>query len=726
MLESVPCSGLFGPLRNQVQSLRTLAKQRQKSDLHVNIESHGNPDMTDVFDLERSPLTNWTGFCGLPDFAAVADEDFAPAFKMAMAAHEKEIAAIAENPDAATIENTLAALELSGDALSRVSSIFWLKAGAHSNDLIEAVERDMAPALSRHYSAISMNAKLFARIDRLYENRASLGLDSETLRALERSWKGFVRSGAKLNGEDQKRLAAINEQLASGGAAFGQNVLADERQCALVLDGGPELDGLPDWLTGAMANAAVERGYAGKYAVTLSRSIMEPFLTFSTHRDLREKAFAAWTRRGGNDGVHDNRPVVAETLRLRAEKAKLLGYESFAAFKLDDTMAKKPEAVNALLADVWGRAVSHARNEEAALQELAAREGANHEIRPWDWRYFAEKVKAERYAFNDDEIKLHLELGNVIKACFAVATRLFGLQFEEQKGVAAWHPDVRVFSVRDKNGADVGLFLADYFARSSKRSGAWMSALQDQFKLHDGSRPIIYNVMNFAKATEGKPNLLSFDEARTLFHEFGHALHGLLSNVTWPSLSGTSVSRDFVELPSQLYEHWFMVPEILATYALHHETGAPMPKALLDRLKAARNFNSGFQTVEFVSSAIVDMDAHQRSDNPDPVSWQSEVLATLGMPDSIVMRHSTPHFGHVYSGDGYSAGYYSYMWSEVLDADAFEAFEETGDPFDTETAERLHRFIYSSGGSMDPEDAYKAFRGKMPSTDAMLAKRGFA
>ena len=682
--------------------------------------------MTDTVDIARSPLTNWTGFGGLPEFGTIADEDFVPVFKAAMDAHSGEIETIAGNLEAPTLDNTLVALELSGDALARVSSIFWLKAGAHSNDVIEAVERDMAPALSRHYSAISMNAKLFARIDRLYENRASLGLDSETLRALERSWKGFVRSGAKLNGDDQKRLAAINEQLASGGTAFGQNVLADEKQCALVLGAGPELDGLPDWLTGSMANAATERGHGGKFAVTLSRSIMEPFLTFSTRRDLREKACTAWTRRGGNDGPHDNRPVVAQTLRLRAEKAKLLGYENFAAFKLDDTMAKKPEAVNALLANVWGRAVKHAQGEEAALQDLAARTGANHEIRPWDWRHFSEKVKAERYAFNDDEIKLHLELGNVIKACFAVATRLFGLQFEENKGVATWHPEVRVFTVRDKTGADTGLFLADYFARASKRSGAWMSALQDQFKLGNGSRPIIYNVMNFAKAPDGQPTLLSFDEARTLFHEFGHALHGMLSDVTWPSLSGTSVSRDFVELPSQLYEHWFTVPEILATYALHHETGAPMPKTLLDRLKAARNFNSGFQTVEFVSSAIVDMDAHQSDGHSDPIAREAEVLATLGMPSSIVMRHRTPHFAHVYSGDGYSAGYYSYMWSEVLDADAFAAFEETGDPFDTATAERLHRYIYSSGGSMDPEDAYKGFRGKMPGIDAMLAKRGLA
>ncbi len=682
--------------------------------------------MTKPFAIDTSPLTRWTGLGGLPDFVSIGDEDFAPAFAVAMAAHDAEIAAIADNPAAPTPENTLAALELSGDALSRVSSIFWLKAGAHSNDVIEAVERDMAPALSRHYSAISMNERLFARIDRLYQARDTLGLGSETMRALERSWKGFVRSGAKLDKPGKKRLAAINEQLALLGTRFGQNILADEKQCALILDDNPDLAGLPDWLTAAMAGAASERGFPGKFAVTLSRSIIEPFLTFSARRDLREKAFNAWTSRGENPGEHDNRPLVTEILSLRTEKAALLGHDSFAAYKLDDTMAKTPSAVNALLTDVWARAVRRAREEEAALQELAMREGSNHDIRPWDWRHFSEKLKGERYAFNEDEIKPHLELGRVIEACFAVAKRLFGLAIEEQKGVAAWHPDVRTFTVRDKDGDEIGLFLGDYFARPSKRSGAWMSALQDQHKLGAGSKPIIYNVMNFAKAPEGSPTLLSFDDARTLFHEFGHGLHGLLSNVTWPSLSGTSVSRDFVELPSQLYEHWFMVPEVLSTYALHHETGAPMPKELLDKIKAARNFNSGFQTVEFVSSAIVDMDAHQSGVIADPMAREMKVLETLGIPAAIVMRHRTPHFAHVYSGDGYSAGYYSYMWSEVLDADAFAAFEETGDPFDARTAERLYRYVYSSGGSMDPEDAYKAFRGKMPNADAMLAKRGLS
>ncbi len=682
--------------------------------------------MSHTPDLKSSPLTNWTGFHGLPDFSHVKDDEFKAVFDAALAAHNAEIDAIAANTDEPSIDNVLVPLELCGEALGRISGIFWLKAGAHSNPEIEALEREIAPAMSRHYSALSMNAKLFARIDGLYQKRHTLNLDTETMRVIERSWKGFVRSGALLKGEDQARLAAINEELASLGTAFGQNILADEKVLALLLSSEADLAGLPDWLKAAMAGAASERGHDGHYAVTLSRSIIEPFLSYSSCRDLREKAFGAWVTRGMNDGVNDNRPLVAQTLSLRAEKAKLLGYPNFAAFKLDDTMAKTPANVNDLLANVWARAVKRAGEEELALTELAASEGSTHDILPWDWRFFSEKLKARRYAFNEDETKPYLEIGRIIEACFAVATRLFGLKFEEQHGVAVWHPDVRTFTVSDLNGKPVGLFLGDYFARSSKRSGAWMSSLQDQYHLNGGQLPIIYNVMNFAKASDGEPSLLSFDDARTLFHEFGHGLHGLLSNVKWPSVSGTSVSRDFVELPSQLYEHWLTVPEVLATHAIHIETGEAMPNVLIDKLTAARNFNSGFDTVSFVSSAIVDMDAHQSGESADPMAREAAVLKSLNMPKSIVMRHRTPHFAHVYAGDGYSAGYYSYMWSEVLDADAFSAFTETGDAFNAEMAAKLKQFIYSSGGTMDPEDAYTAFRGKLPNADAMLAKRGLS
>ncbi|WLR97284.1 M3 family metallopeptidase [Shinella sumterensis] len=676
-------------------------------------------------------LVEWTGLNGLPRFDLVKDEAFAASFDAALAAHEAEIDAIANNPDVPTFENTVVALEIAGDALSRVSALFWSRAGANTNDTIQALEREIAPKMSRHYSKIGTNAALFRRIDALWEGRAGLNLSLEQLRVLERHWKGFVKSGAKLEKADQDRLSAINETLAGLGAKFGQNVLADEKNWVLFLDEGEALDGLPDFLKDAMAAAARERGAEGRYAVTLSRSIIEPFLTFSARRELREQAFRAWVARGENAGDTDNRGIVKETLALRSEKAGLLGYENFAALKLDNTMAKTPEAVNGLLMQVWEKAVARAREEEAELADLIAEEGRNHEVMPWDWRYYAEKLRAKKFNFSEAELKPYLQLEKIIDACFDVAERLFGIRAVEKKGVPVYHPDVRVFEIRDRDDRLVAMFLGDYFARSSKRSGAWMSSYQSQHRLplpngSVGEIPIIYNVCNFAKPAEGKPALLSLDDARTLFHEFGHALHGMLSDVTYPSVSGTGVSRDFVELPSQLYEHWLTVPEILTRYAVHYQTGEPMPQALLDKVLAARTFNSGFATVEFTSSALVDMAFHTRGPVEDPMAVQGEVLQTIGLPKSIVMRHATPHFQHVFSGDGYSAGYYSYMWSEVLDADAFSAFTETGDAFNPQMAERLKTYIYSVGGSVDPEDAYKAFRGKLPSPEAMLEKKGLA
>jgi peptidyl-dipeptidase Dcp len=680
---------------------------------------------TEAIDIDRHPLTHWTAPLGLPDFAAISDEQFAPVFEAALAAHEAEIAAIATNEQAPSIDNPLKALELAGEALGRVSAIFWCRAGAHTNPQIQALEREIAPKMSRHFSAIYMNEALFARIDSLYAQRDALGLDAETARVLEKTWKRFVKAGAKLGAEDKRRLAAIGERLASLGAQFGQNVLADEAEWALFLNDGDDLAGLPDFLKDAMAEAAESRGQAGRFAVTLSRSIIEPFLTFSARRDLRERAFAAFTSRGENGGATDNGAIVRETLALRAEKAKLLGYASYAALKLDDTMAKTPDAVMDLLVPVWEKAREKAAADKAELERIALAAGSNDKIAAADWRYWQEKLRAEKYAFDEAELKPYLQLDRIIDACFDVATRLFGLTFEEKKGIPAWHEDVRVFEVKNADGSHRATFLADYFNRPSKRSGAWMSSLESGYKLGDGASPVIYNVMNFAKPPKGQPALLSMDDARTLFHEFGHALHGMLTDVTWPSVAGTSVSRDFVELPSQLYEHWLTVPEILEKHALHYRTGAPMPKELLDKMLAARTFNAGFATVEFTASALVDMAYHAEADAPEnPGKFEAETLRKLAMPDEIVMRHRTPHFLHVFSGDGYSAGYYSYMWSEVLDADAFSAFEETGDVFDPEMAGKLRRFIYSAGGSKDPEELYTAFRGKMPSPEAMMEKRG--
>jgi len=681
--------------------------------------------MTQV-DLAAHPLTHWTGPLGLPDFSALRDEDFGPVFEAALAAHEAEIAVIANAAEAATVENTLAALELSGKPLDRVSSIFWLRAGAHTNDAIRALEREIAPKMARHFSAISMNAALFSRIDALYLQRSALGLDAETLRVLEQSWKGFVRAGARLDPEGKKRLAAINEELASLGAAFGQNLLADESSWAMFLDGGDDLAGLPDFLVSAMTGAAEERGQPSRYAVTLSRSIVEPFLTFSARRDLREQAFKAWAARGENGGDTDNRATVKRQLALRSEKAKLLGYESYAALKLDDTMAKTPAAVMELLNPVWEKARERAASDQVELERIAAAAGSNHPFAAWDWRHYQEKLRAEKFAFDEAEVKPYLQLDRIIDASFDVAGRLFGLTFAERTDIPAWHPDVRVFEVRDADGTYRATFLADYFNRSSKRSGAWMSALESGHRLGGETvRPVIYNVMNFAKPAKGEPALLSMDDARTLFHEFGHALHGMLTEAQWPSASGTSVSRDFVELPSQLYEHWLTVPQVLEKHALHYRTGEPMPKPLLDKLLAARTFGAGFATVEFTASALVDMAYHARGDAPeDPLAFEIETLAALKMPEAIIMRHRTPHFGHVFAGDGYSAGYYSYMWSEVLDADAFRAFEETGDVFNPDMAAKLRQHIYAAGGSKDPEQLYTLFRGRMPSPEAMMEKRG--
>lgn len=670
-------------------------------------------------------LTQWNGPLGLPEFQHISDTDFAPAFEAALQQDLEEVEFIANSDSAPTIDNTLKPLQLSGQALSRLSSIFWLRAGAHTNETIQALEREIAPKLSRHYSRIMMDPKLFARIDTLYQQRDTLDLDIETMRVLEKMWKGFVRSGAKLDDAGKAELAQINEKLAGLGASFGQNVLKDESSWALFIKDEEKLAGLPDFLRNAMKSAAAQRGESDAWAVTLSRSIIEPFLSFAQDRDLREQAFKAWAKRGENGGETDNREIVREMVELRERKAKLLGYENFAAYKLDDTMAKTPKAVMDLLDPVWEKARSKAAEEEAELQRLIATDGGNHKLAPWDWRFYAEKLRAERFAFDEAELKPYLQLENIIQAAFDVATRLFGIRFEEKKGISTWHPDVRVFQVFNADGSERGLFLGDYFARRSKRSGAWMSSLQSGHKLDGGQKPFIYNVMNFAKPAAGEPALLSLDDARTLFHEFGHALHGLLTDVTWPGVAGTAVSRDFVELPSQLYEHWLTVPEILQKYAVHYRSGEAMPKELLNKVLSARSFNVGFNTVEFTASALVDMAFHTSAEKiSDPIAFEAATLEKLDMPDAIIMRHRTPHFTHVFSGDGYSAGYYSYMWSEVLDADAFNAFEETGDVFNPQLAEKLCKYIYAAGGSRDPEELYMAFRGKMPTADAMIEKRG--
>jgi peptidyl-dipeptidase Dcp len=674
-------------------------------------------------------LEEWGDPFGVPAFDRIEPDHFRPAFAHAFASHAAEVAAISGNAAAPTFENTIAALEASGQALTRTLNVFILLAGAHSNDDLLAIEREVAPLRAKHWDGILMDAALFGRVEQLYRERDRLALSAEQRRVLERYYLKFVRAGAALDAGAKARLADINARLATLGTIFSQNVLADEQGYALVLDGEDDLAGLPDFVRAAAGAAAEERGLAGKHVITISRSSVEPFLQFSARRDLREKVFRAWIARGDGGGPNDNKAVIAEMVALRAERARLLGYASFAHYRLDDTMAKTPDAVRALLERVWAPARRRALADRDALQALVQAEGKNFPLAPWDWRYYAEKLRKARCDIDEATIKPYLQLDRIIEAAFYTASRLFGLTFERRNDVPVWHEDVRTWEVRDGAGRHRGIFFGDYFARASKRSGAWMTTLRDQERLSGEVHPLVVNVTNFSKAVDGEPTLLSFDDAKTLFHEFGHALHALLSDVTYPMISGTSVLQDWSELPSQLYEHWLERPEILRRFARHYRTGEVMPEDQLRRLVAARTFNQGQGTVEYVASALVDLDVHVRPETDqvfDIGGFEQATLARIGMPDEIVMRHRPTHFQHIFAGNSYAAAYYSYLWSEVLDSDAFAAFEETGDIFDSGTAKKLHDHVYAAGGSCDPAELYTAFRGRLPTADGLLKRRGLS
>ena len=668
-------------------------------------------------------LEDWATPFKIPPFDRIELAHFVPAFEKGFAAERKAIAAIANNPAPATFANTIDALEHSGDTLDRAATVFFNLAGTDTNEEIQAIERAMAPRFAKHGMRIYQDETLFARVDALFKRRKRLKLTEEQQRVLERYHRAFVKAGAGLEPKAKKRMAAIAARMSVLGTHFSQNLLADEQAFVLVLEGEADLAGLPEAVRAAAAQTANERGHKGKHAITLSRSSIEPFLQYSARRDLREKAFNAWIMRGANGGKTDNRKIVAEILDLRAERARLLGFKTAADSALEFSMAKTPANVRKLLMEVWGPARARAGEECDQLQGAAQAEGGNFELAAWDWRYYAEKVRKAKFDVDDNEIKPYLQLDSVIAAAFDVANKLFGVTITERTDLPVYHPEVRAFEVK-RDGKHVGVFLGDYFARPSKHSGAWMSGWRKQEKLAGNIAPVVVNVMNFAKGAPGEPTLLSLDDARTLFHEFGHGLHGLLSNVTYPSVSGTSVEKDFVELPSQLYEHWLMRPEVLTKFARHYKTGKPVPPALLKRLQAARNFNQGFKTVEYLAAAIVDLDLHTLASAKglDVDRFEKETLGRIDMPAEIVMRHRIPHFQHIMGG--YAAGYYSYMWSEVMDADAFRAFEETGDVFDPKLAERLRDHIYSAGGSHDAAEAYIAFRGRLPTTQALLEGRG--
>ncbi|MBB5049245.1 peptidyl-dipeptidase Dcp [Rhodopseudomonas rhenobacensis] len=675
--------------------------------------------------LDNPLLQGWTTPFETPPFQEIAPEHFLPAFEQAFADHAAEIAAITNDPSAPDFANTITALERSGRLLNRVAAVFYDLVSADSNPALLEIDTEVSQRMARHWNPIMMNAALFGRIALLYGLRAKLALSGEEKRLLERTYTRFHRSGAGLDDKAKARMAEINERLAELGTAFSHHLLGDEQDWTLQL-GDNDVDGLSDSFVAAAKAAATERGLPGKAVVTLSRSSVEPFLKSSARRDLREKVFKAFTARGNNGNANDNNAVISEILRLREETAKLLGFQTFAEYRLEDSMAKTPQAVRGLLERVWKPARARALADRDALQELIAEEGGNFKLAAWDWRYYAEKLRQRRANFDDAAIKPYLSLDNMILAAFDTATKLFGVTFSERKDVPVWHPDVRVWEVKDANGAHKGLFYGDYYARPSKRSGAWMTSLRDQQKLDGAVAPLIINVCNFAKGSNGEPSLLSPDDARTLFHEFGHGLHGMLSDVFYPSLSGTAVFTDFVELPSQLYEHWQEQPQVLRQFATHYQTGEPLPDDLLKRFLAARKFNQGFATVEFVSSALIDLEFHTQPAAAigDIAAFERRELEKIGMPEEISLRHRPTQFGHIFSGDHYASGYYSYMWSEVMDADAFGAFEEAGDIFDPQVAKRLHDDIYAAGGSRDPEAAYVAFRGRPPEPDALLRRRG--
>ena len=670
-------------------------------------------------------LQDWETPFGMPPFAVIRDEDFRPAFQEAMQLHLAEVEAIANNAEAPSFSNTIEAMERAGRGLQKVSTVFFNLASSDTNDERQKIEREISPMLSKHGMAIMTNPKLFARIRALHETADTLGLTAEQRRLLERYHKRFVRAGALLDEAGKARMTEIGARLSALHTAFSQNVLAAEKAFHLVLEGEEDLKGLPEFVRQGAAQAARDRGLAGKYVITLSRASIEPFLEFSERRDLRKRAYEAYAARG-EELAADNRPLIQEILALRGELATLLGFGSYADYQIDDAMAKTPASARELLERVWHGAKLRADKEREALQILAQAAGHNEPLAAWDWHHYTEKRRKAEFDIDGAALKPYFELDNMIAAAFDTAHRLFGLRFNERGDMPVYQPDVRVWEVLNRQGNVIALFMGDYFHRPSKRSGAWMSAFRKQERLDAEVLPIIVNVLNFTKGGEGAPTLLSLDDARTLFHEFGHALHGLLSDVTYGSLAGTSVDRDFVELPSQLFENWLLQPEVLNRFARHTETGDPIPQSLVEKLHAARKFNQGFATAEYTASALFDLDIHEVGSpgTLDAGEFEQDLRERIGMPEAISLRHRPPHFQHIFAGSGYAAGYYTYLWAEVMEADAFEAFEEAGDIFDPAVAERLRRFVYSSGGTMKPDEAYRAFRGRDPQVEPLMEKRG--
>ncbi len=671
-------------------------------------------------------LVEWSGpYGGVPPFDRVKVEQFKPALEEAMAQALAEVEKIAANPAAPTFENTIAALERSGKRLDRVDAVYGVWSGNMSSDAFRAVEQEMAPKLAEFRNKVMQNARLFERIQKIYNARESAGLSPEQQRLVWDYYTDFLREGANLTPEQKQAVGRINRQLADLYTRFSNNLLHDEESYALYLT-KDQLGGLPGSYVSAMAEAAAERGQKGKYAVLNTRSSMDPFLTYSTERSLREKVWRTYYSRGDNADAHDNNRIITEIMKLRAERTKLQGYPTFAHRALEKQVAKSPDAAMTLMMKIWPAAVARVKEEVADMQAIARKEGAKITLEPWDYRFYAEKVRKAKYDLDSSEVKEYLQLEKLREAMMWMAGRLYGFQFELLSNVPVYHPDVRVWEVKH-GGKHVGLWYFDPYARSGKRSGAWMNAYREQHRMDGEVTTIVSNNSNFVKGAPGEPVLISWDDAETMFHEFGHALHGLASNVTYPSLSGTSVARDFVELPSQIHEHWLSTPEVLNQFALHYRTGKAIPKDLMRKIEKASTFNQGFATTEYLASALVDMKLHSLAEpgNLDPDKFERDTLAAMGMPKELPMRHRMPQFSHIFSSEGYAAGYYSYLWADALTADAWEAFVQRQGPWDAEVSGSFYNNILSKGNTVDPADAFRAFRGRDVDTNALMRDRGF-
>ena len=663
---------------------------------------------------------------GMPPFEKITNDDFKPAFEKGIAQQTEEIDAIVNNTEAPTFENTIVALDNSGAILTRVSSVFYGLKGAENNDAIEKLAEEMSPILSEHSDNIYLNDKLFEKINTLHNDSANLGLNTEQYRLLDKYYKNFVRSGIMLDEEQKVRLREINKELSALTLKFGSNLLKETNNFTLVVENEEDLAGLPQGLKSAAAETAKSKDMEGKWVFTLQKPSWLPFLQYADNRDLREKLYKAMYTRGDNDNEFDNKKIINQIVNLRIEKANMLGYATHADFVMEERMAKTSDNVYKLLNEVWAYAVPQAKKEAAELQAIVDAEGGNFKIQSWDWFYYTEKLREQKYALNEAELKPYFKMENVREGVFATANKLYGLNFEKLQDVPVYHPEVEAYKVTDADGSDVAIFYSDYFPRAGKNGGAWMSSFRGQNNV-DGknTRPLIYNVGNFTRSTADTPSLLTLDEVETLFHEFGHALHGMLSNVTYRGLSGTSVPRDFVELPSQVMEHWAFHPEVLKMYAKHYETGEVIPDELIEKMDAASKFNMGFTTAEFVAAALLDMDYHTQKEQKefDVREFEKNSMEKVGLISEIIPRYRSTYFSHIFSG-GYSAGYYSYLWSEVLDADAFQPFVEKG-IFDQESALSLRENILSKGNSEDPMVLYKKYRGAEPNPIYLLKNRGF-